>query len=112
MRRRRRARVGQEKKNSQNRRPILQMLCAALLRSFRGQHSEKMKGSFRGNWDPREGQQPFRPNPNGVGDRTTTLRRLLIGAGSCILSVISPTSKELENGLRARIASSSFSSGK
>ena len=56
------------------------MLCAALLRSFRGQHSEKMKGSAWGNWDPREGQQPFRPNPNGAGDRTTTLRRLLIGA--------------------------------
>ena len=37
-------------------------------------------GSARGNWDPREGQQPFRPNPNGAGDRTTTLRRLLIGA--------------------------------
>ena len=37
------------------------------------------KGSARGNWDPREGQQPFRTNPNGVGDRTTTLRRLLIG---------------------------------
>ena len=30
------------------------MLCAALLRSFGGQHSEKMKGSARGNWDPRE----------------------------------------------------------
>ena len=39
-----------------------------------------MKGSARGNWDPREGQQPFRPNPNGVEDRTTTLRWLLIGA--------------------------------
>ena len=38
-------------------------------------------GSARGNWDPLEGQQPFRPNPNGAGDRTTTLRRLLIGAG-------------------------------
>ena len=37
-------------------------------------------GSARGNWDPREGQQPFRPNPNGAGDRTTTLRRLLIDA--------------------------------
>ena len=49
-----------------------------------GQHSEKMKGSARGNWDPREGQQPFRPNPNGAGDRTTPLRRLLIGA---VLSV-------------------------
>ena len=35
--------------------------------------------SARGNWDPREGQQPFRPNPNGVGDCITTLRRLLIG---------------------------------
>ena len=41
-----------------------------------------MKGIARGNWDPREGQQPFRPNPNGVGDRNTTLRRLLIGAAS------------------------------
>ena len=38
------------------------------------------EGSAGGNWDPREGQQPFRPNSNGVGDRTTTLRRLLIGA--------------------------------
>ena len=39
-----------------------------------------MKGSAWGNWDPWEVQQLFRPNPNGVGDRTTTLRRLLIGA--------------------------------
>ena len=39
-----------------------------------------MKGSAGGNWDPREGQQPFRSNPNGAGNRTTTLRRLLIGA--------------------------------
>ena len=39
-----------------------------------------MKGSTWGNWDPREVQQPFRPNPNEVGDRTTNLRRLLIGA--------------------------------
>ena len=53
---------------------------AALLQSFRGQHSEKRKGSARGNWDPREVQQPFRLNLNGVGDRTTTLRRLLICA--------------------------------
>ena len=75
---------GQEKskKKRENRRPILKKLCAALLRSFRGQHSEKMKGSAWGNWDPREGQQPFRPNPNGAEDRTTTLRRLLIGAAS------------------------------
>ena len=48
-----------------------------------GQHSEKLKGSIRGNWDPREDREPFRPNPNGVGDRTTTLRRLLIGAVFC-----------------------------
>ena len=80
MRRRRWAREGKEKRKSENRRPILQMLCAALLRSFRRQHSEKIKWSAQGNWDPREGQQPFRPNPNGAGDRTTTLRRQLIGA--------------------------------
>ena len=45
-----------------------------------------MKGSARGNWDPREGQQPFRPNPNEVGDRTTTLRRLLIGAAQAAIA--------------------------
>ena len=49
--------------------------------AVQGQHSEKMKGSARGNWDPRDGQQPCQPNPNGAGDRTTTMRRLLIGAG-------------------------------
>ena len=81
MRRRRRAREGQEKKERENRRPILIKLCAAILRSFREQHSKKMKGSARGSWGPREVQQPFQPNPNEVGDRTTTLRRLLIGAG-------------------------------
>ena len=41
---------------------------------------ETITDSARGNWDPREDQQPFRPNPNGVGDHTSTLRRLLIGA--------------------------------
>ena len=80
MKKRRRAREGHEKRKSENRRPILKKPCAALLRSFRGQHSEKMKGSAQGNLDPREGQQPFQPNPNGAGDRTTTLRRLLVGA--------------------------------
>ena len=75
----RRKRAG-EKRKRKNRRPILKMLCAALLRWFRGQHSEKKKRSARGNWDAGEGEQPFRPNSNGVGDRTTTLRRLLIGA--------------------------------
>ena len=36
--------------------------------------------SIGGNWDPQEGQQPFRANPNEVRDRTITLRRLLSGA--------------------------------
>ena len=80
---RRRRRAGEKKKRKQA--TDLKKLCAVQMRSFRGQHSEKMKESFRGNWDPREGQRPFRPNPNGVGDRTTTLRRLLIGAGTAAL---------------------------
>ena len=44
-----------------DRRTILKKLCAALLRLLRGHYSEKIKGSARGNWDSREGQQPFRP---------------------------------------------------
>ena len=44
------------------------------------QKNDLCEESARGNWDLQEGQQPFEPNPNGVGDRTTTLRRLLIGA--------------------------------
>ena len=58
----------------------MKKLCAALLPSFTEQHSEKMKGSVRGYWDPREGQQPFRLNPNEAGDSTIMLKRLLIGA--------------------------------
>ena len=38
------------------------------------------EGSAQGYLDPRKGQQPFQPNPNRVGDRTNTLRWLLIGA--------------------------------
>ena len=38
------------------------------------------EGSAQNNWDSRKGQQRFRSNSNGVGDCTTTLRRLLIGA--------------------------------
>ena len=67
MRRRRRARVGQEKRKSEDRRPILKMLCAALLWSFRGQHSEEMKGSVRGNWDPRKVNSHFDPTQTGSG---------------------------------------------
>ena len=36
------------------------------------------EGSARGNWDPREVQQPFRLNSSGAGNHTITLRRLLI----------------------------------
>ena len=78
MRRRRRVREGQEKRET--RWPISRKLCASLLQSFRGQHGEKMKESAWGNLDPQEGQHRFRPNPNGAGDFTTTLRQLLIGA--------------------------------
>ena len=56
---RRQARERQEKRED---RPILKRLRATLLQSFRGLHGEKMlcvRGSDRGNWDPREGQQPF-----------------------------------------------------
>ena len=38
------------------------------------------EGSTPGNGHPREGRKPFRPNPNGVRNCTTTLWRLLIGA--------------------------------
>ena len=78
---RRQERERQEKR--EDKRPILKRLCAALLRDCSGGSTAKMiyvGGSAQGNWDPRKGQQPFQPNPNGVGDCTTTLRRLLIGA--------------------------------
>ena len=40
-------------------------------------HSKKMvQGGAPGvTWTLGKGQKPFRPNPNGVGDRTSTLRR-------------------------------------
>ena len=46
---------------------------------FQGAAQQRNEGECPGYWDPREGQQPFRPNPNGVRDRKTTLRQLLIG---------------------------------
>ena len=46
------------------------------------------EGSARGNRDSRKDQQPFRPNPNGVGDRTTLLKRVFIGAGRCLQSLL------------------------
>ena len=53
---------------------------SAVVQGAARQKNGLCEGSARGNWDSREDQQPFRSNPNGVGDRTTTLRRLLIGA--------------------------------
>ena len=60
---RKRAKKRQEKKRKSSR-LILKRLCAAFLRSFRGQHGEKTglyEDSARGNWIPREFQQPFQP---------------------------------------------------
>ena len=65
---RRRARERQEKRED---RPILKRLRATLLRWFRGLHGEKMV-CVRG--------VPGVTGTHGVGDRTTTFRRLLIGA--------------------------------
>ena len=49
-RRRIRRQTGKRRaEESENRRPIFRKLCAALLRLFRRQHSEKIKGSARGN---------------------------------------------------------------
>ena len=69
-----------KRKAGEDRRPILKKLRVALLRSFRGHHGEKMVCA-RGVSGPRKGQQLFRPNPNGVEDRATTLKRRLVDAG-------------------------------
>ena len=53
---------------------------SAVVQGTAGRKNDLREGNAWGNWDPREGEQPFRLNPNGVGDRTITLRRLLIGA--------------------------------
>ena len=53
---------------------------SAVVQGAEGRKNGLCEGNAEGNWDPREGQQLFRPNPNGVGDRTTTLKWLLIGA--------------------------------
>ena len=76
MRRRKRARERQEKK--EDRRPILKRFRAALRSFWERRKNGLCKGSARGNWDPWDGQQSFGPNPNGVRDRTTMLRGLFI----------------------------------
>ena len=54
--------------------------CPSVVQRAARRKNSLCKGSVWGNWDPRKVQQPFLPNPNEVGDRTTTFRRLLIGA--------------------------------
>ena len=81
MRKRRWARERQEKR--EDRRPDFNEAVSCLSTVLQG--AARRKNGFcerraRGNRYPREGQQLSRPNPNEVGDRTTTLRRLLIGA--------------------------------
>ena len=78
---RRRARKRQEKREVSG--PISKRRRAALLRSFRGAARRKnclFEGSVWGNWDLREDQQPLRLDLKGVGDHSTTFKRLLIGA--------------------------------
>ena len=89
--------VHQEKKNEKTGRrrekTVGQFQRGCVPSCGRLEHREKngsCEGSARGNWDPRKGQKPFRLNPNGVGDHTTTLRRMLIGAGIlCSMSLLS-----------------------
>ena len=67
MRSQRKARVGQERRKSENRRSNLKMLCAALLRSFRGLHSEKIKGNPWGNWTLGKANSHFDPTQTKPG---------------------------------------------
>ena len=84
--------------------PVIDIKCDAKLyffsfsratdvaRSFRlmVQLHRLCEGSARGNWDHPKGQQQFLPNPNGFGNRTTRLRRLLIGAAFSFLRFLLP----------------------
>ena len=79
---RRRGRV-RERQKRQDRRPILKNLCATLLRSFRGQHDKKMvcARGVPGVTGTSGKPTAISTQPKRGRDRTTTLRRLLIGAG-------------------------------
>ena len=52
--------------------PLIFMKFRNLSKIMENDPHQTCEGSARGNWDPREAQQPFRPNLNGVGYRTTT----------------------------------------
>ena len=56
-------RAGEERKRKQATDFEKAVCCPSAV--VQGAARRKMKGSARGNWDPREGQQPFRSNPNG-----------------------------------------------
>ena len=74
--------TGKRKAGVKRRQPILKRLRATLLRSFRGLHGEKMvyvRGVPRVTGTIGKAIAIF-TQPKRVGDRTTTLRRLLIGA--------------------------------
>ena len=69
-----------KRKAGEEGRSILKRLRAALLRSFRGLHSEKIVCVRGVPWVTGNlGKANSHCNPNGFGDHTTTLRRLLIG---------------------------------
>ena len=88
MRRQRRARKRQEK--GEDRRPILKKLRVAHLRSFRRQQGEKIvcaRGIFGVTRILGKVNSHADPTQSGVGDRTTKLRQLLIGAAIFFLAV-------------------------
>ena len=49
--------AGEKKKRKQG--TYFKDAVCCLTAVVQGQHSKTIKGSARGNWDPREGQQPF-----------------------------------------------------
>ena len=71
--------AGEERKQSTDFKEAASCPSLVVQREAR-QKNDLCEGNALGNFDPREGQQPFRPNPNGVGDRTATLKWLLMGA--------------------------------
>ena len=84
---RRRRRMRRQAKERQEKREDRWLISKSCLLPFCGRSGGSIvkkiglrKGSAWGSWDPQEGQQLFRSNPNGVRDRTTMLRWMLVGA--------------------------------
>ena len=74
--------TGKKKAGEEKRQDFKEAACypSVVIQGSARQKNGLCEGSARGNWDLQEDQQPFSPNPNGVRDRTTRFRRLLIGA--------------------------------